>query len=55
MNKKWDKEIRHLAYDFCRGLEADRIIREVKQLPGYKQWSNEQRYNEAWRKLVDVL
>ena len=55
MRHTWEYEIRHLAYDFCRGLEADRIIQEVKRHPDYKRWSNEQRYNEAWRKLVDVL
>ena len=55
MKHTWEYEIRHLAYDFCRGLVAEKIIREVKRLPGYKGWTQEQKYNEAWRRLIDAI
>lgn len=53
--KTWDKEIEALSDHFECGLKGDRIIQEVKQLPDYEKWSDEQRYKIAWKKLVDVL
>lgn len=51
----WEKQIRKLGSDFCRTYYVDRVISEVKRLPGFPGWSDDRCYREAWRRLLMYL